>query len=91
MSRRGMHVLDDGPDIAPGGQRVLAAEDRAERRRDADRRRAADAKRLDRFPDRRHVAAIEVDELGGKPRLVDHADEARRRITHPAHGFQCFD
>ncbi len=59
-------------------------EHRPVRRRDPDRRRTADPQRLDRLPDRRHVPAVDLDELGRQPRLVDQPQEARRRIPDPA-------
>ena len=50
---------------------MLHAEDGSERGRDADRRGAADAKHLDRFPDLIDASAFEPADLGGKHCLVE--------------------
>ena len=53
-------------------------------RRDPDRRRTADPQRPDRLPDRGHVPAVDLDGLGRQSRLVDQADQTRRRVADPS-------
>ena len=71
--------------VAAGG--VLHAETHAVGRGDADGRRAADAKRLDGFPHRLHVAAFDLDALDRQPRLVDQP-QAAVDAADPVEGLQ---
>ena len=62
--------LEESGLVLPG--RGLQTEADAVGRGDADGRGPADPQHLDRFPDRFHVAAIDLDQLDRQPRLVDH-------------------
>ena len=57
-------------------------------RGDADRRRTADPERPDRLPDGGHVAAVDPDELGRQPRLVDQPDVPVAASPDPADRLQ---
>ena len=69
-------ALEDGGLVLPC--RGLQPEADAIGRGDADGRGPADPQQLDRFPDRFHVAAIDLDQLDRQPRLVDHPQVAVR-------------
>jgi hypothetical protein len=59
------------------------------RRGNADRRGASHAQRPDRFQYGLHVAAIDVDQLGWQPGLVDQLQPAVR-VPNPAERFEVF-
>ncbi len=54
-------------------------------RRHSDGRRPTDAQKLDGLPDRGHVMAVNLDEFGRQPGLVDQAQMASRRVARPTH------
>ena len=50
----------------------------------ADCRSAPHPQELDRLPHRRHVATVNLDELGGQQRLIDQAQVPLPRVANPA-------
>ena len=85
--RRRLHGRPDRLD--PPAERGLAPDHGAERGGDPDRRGAPDPERPDRLPDRRDVAALDLDELGragGSGRPGGGSPIGRRRPSRPSRG-----